>query len=195
MAEWVLKYAGPLGVRSSIRLPKQARRRRLRALLPAGLSHRFCQAPARNRRRGGGRRPQEEDQPGEVPDLQSAVRHAGSHRPADSQSTGSFGGVVRVQRTEHAIQAHIVSLQYNGSPVMAAESNQEGFEFALRNDGSFEQLTQQMDIGQDNQRRQVTAQLDDENNQTVIVVHYPEPEARIVKPGLVLLKVSTSKRV
>ncbi len=89
MAEFVLKYADPRG---------EIHQQVAEAASEKELRERFSQQgfliySVKPRREiagmavGGGRK--QEDQPGEVPDLQPAVRHADPRRPADFEGSGS----------------------------------------------------------------------------------------------------------
>jgi hypothetical protein len=100
---------------------------------------------------------------------------------------------VAVQRTGQVVQAQVVSLQYNGGPVLTPPTNQSDFAWVAERDGSLKQLQQRMVIGQGSSRRAVGASFDGTKNQTTIKVDSPPPNQQLVQPGLVLLRLTSDK--
>src|ERR1700733_12143160 len=99
--------------------------RTARPFFPAELPDLLHQAAPRDCGPGDRRR-QEEDQPGEVPDLQSAVRHADSGRAADFE--GSRSSFERL--TDAKLAPHIKAVREevkNGSQLSDAFARQDVF--------------------------------------------------------------------
>jgi hypothetical protein len=101
--------------------------------------------------------------------------------------------VEKVKKAGHEIKATIVSLQYNGSPVVTPPENKKDFQWALNKDGSLKELEQEMEVGKGKDKQGVEAKFKAKDNQTTIKVDEPKPETKIVKPGLVLLRMATDK--
>ncbi len=101
--------------------------------------------------------------------------------------------VAEVRGEPHEIKARIVSLQYNGGPVLSVARNTEKFEFALDRSGGIKELEQKVEVRASGGRQEVEAKFEAKKNQTAIKVEQPKPEQRIVRSGLVLLHVATDK--
>ncbi len=101
--------------------------------------------------------------------------------------------VEKVKREGHALKARIVSLQYNAGPVLTAPPNQKAFEWAFAEAGLLKELEQQLKVGRGHAKHEVEAHFEGQTNQTTIKVGGPMPETKVVKPGLVLLQLVTSK--
>ena len=92
MAEFVLKYADPRGeIHQQVAEAGSEKELRDRYSQQGFLI--YSVKPARRNRRhgsmGGSRK--KKNQPGEIPDLQPAVRHADSRRPAHPEGAGPAG--------------------------------------------------------------------------------------------------------
>ncbi len=99
----------------------------------------------------------------------------------------------------HSTQVVVVSFQYGNGPVIKAPVNSKKFEWAVDKDGSLKTLHQNMTIGSGGSKREVQAMYDSKKNETTITDKPGEDdddrgrgEKKIVKPGLVLLKLGTS---
>ncbi|MBI3604658.1 MAG: Ig-like domain repeat protein [Nitrospirae bacterium] len=100
--------------------------------------------------------------------------------------------VAEIRRDGHEIKAKIISLQYNNGPVQILPPNQENFEWEMEA-GSLKELEQKISLGQRPNLQEVEAHFEGEKNQTIIVREKPSPETKVVKPGLVLLRLVTDK--
>jgi hypothetical protein len=86
----------------------------------------------------------------------------------------------------------VVSLQYNGGPVVSSPENTEQFTWDAEN-GRLKELDQSVQIGQGKAQQDTEGSFDAEKNTTTITVHGSRPEVKIIKPGLVLLRTATNK--
>ncbi|HEV3036306.1 MAG TPA: dockerin type I domain-containing protein [Candidatus Angelobacter sp.] len=100
--------------------------------------------------------------------------------------------VEEVTRSRHEESATLISLQYNDGPVIAAPRNRMRFHWET-DDGSLEKLEQELTVESGNAAQIFTANFNEERNRTIIERELPRPEARIVKPGLALLRMATVK--
>ncbi|TLX66662.1 MAG: Ig-like domain repeat protein, partial [Thaumarchaeota archaeon] len=100
--------------------------------------------------------------------------------------------VENVKKEGHEIKVKIVSLQYNNGPIIASSKNKESFDWSLNTDGSLKKLDQEMKVGKDTNQKEVEAKYDGKKNKTTIELEKPKPETKIVKDGLVLLRMATS---
>ncbi len=104
---------------------------------------------------------------------------------------GNFLLVVeRVKKEGHEIKARVVSLQYNNGAVLTMPRNRKKFEWALEEDGTLKELEQKLMLRIGEQRQELEAEFDAEKNRTTIEQE-PEAESKLVKPGLVLLRMAT----
>lgn len=101
--------------------------------------------------------------------------------------------VEKVKREGHEIKVRIVSLQYQSGPVLATPWNKKEFEWAGEKDGPIKELEQRMTVRKGQAKQEVEAKFEREKNQTTIKVEEPKPETKIVKPGVVLLRMVTDK--
>jgi len=108
------------------------------------------------------------------------------------QAENSLQLVVKVKKKGNEVKAQVLSLRYNDGPILTAQRNSIKFEFALNKDGMLKELTQKMEIGTGKAKRQVEAKFEAKKNQTVIR-EGAGPETKVVKPGLVLLRMATDK--
>ncbi len=93
----------------------------------------------------------------------------------------------------HDLKARIISLQYNSGPVLIPPQNKEEFEWAVNKDGTLKELEQKMEVGKGREDQEVEAKFEGRKNQTTIKVEKPGRDTRLVKPGLVLLRMATDK--
>lgn len=101
--------------------------------------------------------------------------------------------VEKVRKKGHELKAHVVSLQYNsGTPIMAPK-NKKGFEWSENKDSSLKELEQELEVGKDKGRQELSAKFNSKDNQTIIKLDAPKQETKVVKPGLVLLRLATDK--
>jgi len=84
----------------------------------------------------------------------------------------------------------IVTMEYNNVAIKSIQSNEASFQWDLSKDGKLQQLEQTMQIGKGKDHTEVTATFDIKKNQTVIERKEGKP-SKIVKPGLVLLRILT----
>ena len=101
--------------------------------------------------------------------------------------------VEKVKREGHEIKVRIVSLQYQSGPVLTPPRNKKEFEWSGEKDGSIKELEQRMAVGKGQAKQAIEAKFEREKNQTTIKVEDAKPETKIVKPGLVLLRMVTDK--
>ncbi len=103
----------------------------------------------------------------------------------------------KVRRSDHSISAEILSLQYNNGQVIILPRNLESFEWDSAKDGNLRELEQRLTIGSEEKNRETEAQeliakfAAKRDNTTVL--QESEPEFRVTKPGLVLLRMATIK--
>lgn len=101
--------------------------------------------------------------------------------------------VEKVKREGHEIKVRIVSLQYQSGPVLTPPRNKKEFEWAGEQDGFIKELEQRMTVRKGQAKQEVEAKFEREKNQTTIKAEEPKPETKVVKPGLVLLRMVTDK--
>ena len=101
--------------------------------------------------------------------------------------------VEKVKRKGHKIEARILSLQYNNGPVLTPPKNKKRFEWKVGRDGSLKELEQKIKVGKGTDKQKVEAKFDGKKNQTTIKVEEPEPDTKVIKPSLVLLRMATDK--
>ena len=65
--------------------------------------------------------------------------------------------------------------------------------WAVEKDGTLKELEQTLVVGTEGHRLEVEAKFRAKKNQTTITREEPEPETRLVRPGLVLLRLATDK--
>jgi hypothetical protein len=101
--------------------------------------------------------------------------------------------VLEKELEDRRIMVHIVSLQYNNGAVVAIHHNEQHFASSSTSGGALNELDQEMKAMTDNIRHKVEAEFEAGKNQTTISIEEPEPETKMVKPGLVLLRLVTDK--
>ena len=103
-----------------------------------------------------------------------------------------------------SIKATIVSLQYNGGPVISPPANSVKFEWSTNKDGTLKSLNQRLSVGKGKNRQWVSAKFDAKKNQTVIKTGTGGEDedddddddshgVKITRPGLVLLRLVTDE--
>jgi hypothetical protein len=97
--------------------------------------------------------------------------------------------VLSVKVDGHEVKAKVVSLQYNSGPIVSAPKNKLDYEWETDRNGNLKQLEQQLKINSGNAELQVDAEFKADRNQTVIKTKHPN--ATIIKPGLVLLRLAS----
>jgi hypothetical protein len=98
-----------------------------------------------------------------------------------------------VRKEDHEIKARVFSTQYNDGPVLAAPRNTMNFEWSFGEDGGLKELQQKLAVGAGTTRQEIEAKFHERKNQTAIEQEEPKPEQQFVKPGVVLLRMSTDK--
>ncbi len=100
------------------------------------------------------------------------------------------------QGKDHTSKATIVSLQYNGGPVITPPANKKQFDLEANENGTLKSLQQKLSVGKGASRNWVKADYNAKKNQTVIKSGTGEEDdegaSKQVKPGLVLLRLATS---
>jgi hypothetical protein len=99
--------------------------------------------------------------------------------------------IADVKKHEHELAVSIVSIQYDDRPVVTLGPNSERFEWAIHRD-QLAELEQQFKLGATEEAPRIEAHFDLRRNQTSIRQTEPEPPKRLVKSGLVLLRLATS---
>jgi hypothetical protein len=99
--------------------------------------------------------------------------------------------VLRVHEHRHELKAAVVSLQYNGDPLITPLANEEIFAWRLDRAGSLRELEQRVELGDDRSQVSAEAVFRARTNQTRIEIEGPT-EQEIVRSGLALLQVVTA---
>jgi hypothetical protein len=99
--------------------------------------------------------------------------------------------VAKVRMNRHQISVQVVSLQYGAGPVITLPRNRESFEWDV-DDGKLTELEQSFKIGSGEEAPRVETDFELRRNQTTINQAEPEPRGRLVRAGLVLLRLATS---
>lgn len=104
--------------------------------------------------------------------------------------------VLKVKREGRELQARIISWSYQngpaaGPPLADAPRNRFNLEWNTNRDGSLRELEQLLSIYSGPNQQEVDADYDAARNQTTIRVS--DSQTRIVRPGLVLLKLTTNR--
>jgi hypothetical protein len=99
--------------------------------------------------------------------------------------------VERVRRSHRRVGTEILSLQYGDGPVLNPARNRQSYSWSLRADGTLRRLQQRLSLGSGNDRQEWIASFDARENKTIIEQEAPRPERKLVKPGLVLLRLNT----
>jgi len=132
--------------------------------------------------------------PGPVPPL-AVVPGRGGRETRTYRVTDLAGNTLQVveevKREGHEIKGSIVSLQYNGGPVITAPQNEKKFEWAIDRDGTLRELKQKLEVDHGRDKQEVEARFDAKKNETTIKLAGPGPERRISRSGLVLLRLAT----
>jgi hypothetical protein len=103
--------------------------------------------------------------------------------------------VLKVERAGKQLEAKIISWAYQAGPgggnsLVTAPRNQLNFDWATNRDGSLKKLNQTIALNSGKDRQQVVAGYDGSRNETTIEL---DNGARIIRPGLVLLRLVTSQ--
>jgi hypothetical protein len=98
--------------------------------------------------------------------------------------------VLKVERGGHELHARIISWAYQNGPVTDAPRNRFEFEWQTNHDDSLKKLEQSLEINSGSDRQKVKADYEASRNETTIKVDDSHP---IVRPGLVLLKLTTNQ--
>lgn len=99
--------------------------------------------------------------------------------------------VERVEKEGHQIKARVLTLQYNNGAVLTLPRNRKKLEWALEKDGTLKALEQKLEVRTQEERQRLEAKFSLRENETAIRQKDPEPEFRVVRPGLVLLRMAT----
>ena len=94
-------------------------------------------------------------------------------------------------RHGHELKARIVSLQYSNGPVLPAPRNTKAFEWNGKS-GNLKELEQKLTLGRGDTKHEVQAKFEAKKNQTTIKVK-DLVKTKVVRPGLVLLRLATTK--
>jgi len=101
--------------------------------------------------------------------------------------------VEKVKKKGQEIKVEVVSLQYNGGPLITPPKNTKNFEWATDKRGSIKELEQKMTVGTGKDKQEVEAKYEAKKNQTTIKIHKANRETKVVKTGLVLLRMATDR--
>ena len=140
-------------------------------------------------RRGNDRRGDDNDDDGDDDDGRTELR---TYEVVDLAGN-SLTLVERVKKAGHEIKAELLSLQYQDAEPTDAPENKQNFQWATERDGSLKELEQKLEIGKGRDRQDVEAKFEGRKNETTIKQDEPKPETRVVKPGLVLLRLATDQ--
>ncbi|GEM_PF-1823507 len=100
--------------------------------------------------------------------------------------------VEKVKKAGHELKVRMVSVQYNGGPVVLLAKNSKHFEWSTDRSGAIKELEQKMTAGSGKDRRSVDAKYQADKNQTRIETDGPGPDVHATKPGLALLRLATT---
>jgi hypothetical protein len=98
----------------------------------------------------------------------------------------------KAKKTLHFISVRIISVQYNNGRTLLLPGNSQRVEWTLKEDGSQKELKQRFEVGTERDERELTATFNVKTNETVIREE-PESGPKIIRPGLVLLQMSTNE--
>jgi hypothetical protein len=107
--------------------------------------------------------------------------------------------VLKVKHEGRELKARIISLSYQNGPagggaaLSDAARNRCDFDWKTNRDGSLNELEQSLSIYSGPTRQEAEADYDAARNETTIRVG--DSQTRIVRPGLVLLKLTTNHGV
>jgi hypothetical protein len=93
----------------------------------------------------------------------------------------------------HGVRLEMVSLQYGHGPLLPLPRNRKRFEWTLGRDGRLKELEQVMEVRRGHEGQRVRAVFEAEKDRTILWIDRPKPERRIVRKGLVLLRMATDK--
>jgi hypothetical protein len=99
--------------------------------------------------------------------------------------------LVKVRKNRHQIGVQLISLQYGAGPVITLPRNRESFEWEVDH-GTLTELEQHFRTGAGEEAPRVEAEFNLQRNQTTIKQGEPELRKRMVKSGLVLMRLATS---
>jgi len=99
--------------------------------------------------------------------------------------------VEKVKKSGHEIKVTMVSVQYNGGPVVTLPKNSKHFEWSTNKDGTLKELEQKMTVGSGKNRQEVEAKFEGDKNRTKIHAKQSGPDVETTKPGLDLLRLVT----
>jgi hypothetical protein len=100
--------------------------------------------------------------------------------------------VIDVKREGHELKANVVSLSYNGATAIVPQKNRFSVEWSIER-GTLRELEQSIEIGKGDAASAIRAKFAAEKNTTRIDVQKPEPGTKTVRPGLVLLTITTDR--
>ena len=100
--------------------------------------------------------------------------------------------VIDVKREGHELTASVVSLSYNGATLIVPQKNRFSVEWSIER-GTLRELEQSIEIGKGDAATEIQAQFEAEKNVTRIEIEKPEPGTKTVRPGLVLLTITTDR--
>jgi hypothetical protein len=101
--------------------------------------------------------------------------------------------VLKVGGDSHSLSVKVTRLSYQSGPVSEVAKNHFTFDWKTNGDGSLKTLEQMLDINSGPDSQKVEADYDAVHNETTIRVGDSQPV--IVRPGLVLLKLTTNRGV
>src|SRR6267143_222344 len=127
--------------------------------------------------------------------LQNALRGVTRERPPRPRlfGTGPFVDGASTPPLQGGECARM-STRYNGSPAVDAGSNHASFDWSVNKDGALKEFDQASVMGKGKERSAITAKFNAKQNQTAIETNGSK-QSKVVKPGLVLLRLTTNKGV
>jgi hypothetical protein len=106
-----------------------------------------------------------------------------------ANNTLEVGVIVRKEGQQ--VMGSLVSLQYNGGPVVAQQRDLFAFEWDAAKDGQLTQLHQQLMVESEHDRKAVEAQYSARQNVTEIKAS--ESQQSVTLPGMVLVRLTTDQ--
>jgi hypothetical protein len=105
------------------------------------------------------------------------------------KANNSLQVAVKVKKDGHELKASVVSMQYNGSPVIMQQEDELAFEWAGALNGNLKELNERLTLGSD--RNTVAAKFAANQNATEITAD--GSESKSTYPGMVLVRLTTDQ--
>jgi hypothetical protein len=110
-----------------------------------------------------------------------------TYRAADAAGN-TLTLVEKVKLAKNQVKVKVVSLQYDGGPVLAQPANVARWKWS-----GDKELSQRISLGTGKDRLVTTTRYDHKKNETTIQVKDPKPERKETAPGMLLLKLATDE--